>query len=120
MKRLLVFMILLATPAVAGAQEFDDPAVTVCELLIRPQFEIERNVYKRLSASVEGSRAALDFEWGVADAKPKTEHVECPFRLDAEGFVLDISNDVLAPAASAIVASGLSPIPQDKTALSSE
>jgi hypothetical protein len=103
-----------------GAQDFDDPSVTVCELLIRSQFEIEQNAYRRLAADVIGARAVLDFEWGVPGAKPKAEHVECPFRLEDGNYVLDLPPDeeskILGEIPS-ISASGLYPIPKTMTSL---
>lgn len=109
-------------PAV-WAEDFEDPAITVCELLIRPHFEVEMNAYKRLSASMEGSRAMLDFEWGVPGAKPRQEHVECPYRKEDGRFVLDIpagQEDFLLPSSAAIAASGLYPIDASETDLTSE
>lgn len=104
------------------AQEYDDPAVTVCELLIRPEYEIEKNIYRRVSGSVNGSKAILDFEWGVAGARPKAMHVECPFRFENEKWVLDFptaeqSKLSETPGYRSISASGIYPIPTAGTAL---
>jgi len=122
MRALLAFLLVLVATAWASAQQFDDPAVTVCELLMQPEYEIEKNVYRRLSASVAGQGAAIDAEWGVPGARPHSVHYECKYRMSDGEWALDVplaSEAELTgrPGYRAILASGLYPIPETETAL---
>jgi hypothetical protein len=107
------------TAPFAAAQEYDDPAVSVCELLVRPEFEIEKNIYRRVAASVVDQKVVLDIEWAVAGAKPNPAHVECAYRESQDGWVLDLEISGLSarPGYRSISVSGLYPIRPDETAL---
>lgn len=79
-----------AEPTDVKAAAFDDPAVAVCEWVVKnydgtPGIES----YKRISASVDHREVHLEFETSALNTAPVRATRDCAFRLQNDGFVFD-------------------------------
>ena len=117
MTRLLAVLILFTAPAWASAQEFDDPAVVVCELVARANYEIAPIKVTRTSATVDGLNVQISFDRQILNSEPITQDLTCPFKLSGGKYMLDADPTVLRSVDAALAISGFYPINPSDTAL---
>lgn len=88
-------ILILAGIALAGCdaaatnpEEWDDPAIAVCEWLVKHEDVSPDSKYDRMSASIEGSSAVISYSISVLNTAPETKTRHCEFFLDGAEFML--------------------------------
>lgn len=115
--RLLIIGLAMTAPA--WAQEYDDPAIVVCELLVRANYEIDPIRVEKTGASIDGSKVEITFDSRVLDSAPAPHSATCPFVLMDDRWELDTGGhpETLASISDALAIIGFYPIPESATAL---
>lgn len=79
------FLLLGSGLATAQEPSYDDPAVAICELVLKDSLPREA-AFRRLSAKVEGFNAIISYEFSVLNTRPKIQEHTCRFTKNDEGL----------------------------------
>lgn len=89
----------------AAAQEYDDPAVAVCEWELKNTKIPPEAEYRRESASIDGSTVIITYSTSVLKTRPIEADYACEFEEGEGGFIFayspppDISKECAGPLA---------------------
>lgn len=81
---ILAFVLVLSALQAAQAQQYDDPAVALCEYY-RFGGNAVPQAYKRVGSKIEGLIVTLSYEYSVLNIKPRIEDISCTFQLGEDG-----------------------------------
>jgi hypothetical protein len=89
MKRLIFTAAMIAISAPAYAQQYDDPAVAVCEFMMLGG-QVAPPGYQRTNTSIDGSTVSIDYEVQVLNIAPRQATYACTFSVSEDGkFSID-------------------------------